>query len=983
MKRIKKWIVTAIAALTVGCCAVGMSACGTEEHVHTWGAPVTTNATCDENGSIVKTCECGSTNTTVIPSFGHVYSQGKCTRCGEIDANWKEETPKEEGPVVSHTHTFGEKKLVQEATCTSGSVYVSECTDKDCDAVQQFIADDWLGHAFRKYAGQTETCLEIGWLAYEVCDRCGYSTYTELPALGHDIVAYEGKEETCVSDGWKEYEACTRCDLTTFEKIPAFGHDYKNGVCVTCGDTNHPEIWDEGTVTLEPTCVAAGIKEYVCECGAIKEEVIEPLGHDKIACDGQAVTCLNIGWNAYEYCTRCDYTTYAEIPALGHKTVSMVANAPTCENIGWNAYEYCDRCDYTTYVEIPALGHKTVSMVANAPTCENIGWEAYEYCTRCDYTTYEEIPALGHDIVTCDAQAATCENIGWNAYEYCDRCDYTTYVEIPALGHKTVSMVSNAPTCENIGWEAYEYCTRCDYTTYEEIPALGHKTIACPGKEATCLTDGYDAYEYCTRCDYTTYTVIPAFGHNWEDNVCTGCGEALFSLGLEYEASADRASYVVAGIGTCRDSNVIVPDTYDGKPVTEVKEYAFEGCTIIITVKLPDSIIKIGDKAFSGCTALIKITMPEKVEIGKDVFRGSIKVEIFIQHLLYLVEAKQATCYQAGNIEYYACSNCDKMYKDAEGEERVYDVTIPAAHNFVSGVCTKCGEVLASVKITRVDDIPYLGKFPLGTLENAIGLPAEVNVWTADGKVHSLKIQWELTNYDKSKVGTYIIEGHIQAENFIFDDGVSSKVQTSIEIVETMKGTADIVFVIDTSGSMGDEIDNVKNNIIKLAQALEQKGVSARWGLVDYSDWADVSGEDTRVITNGASNWFISVEEYKTAISGLDIRYGGDGPELAVDGLLTAMTLETRKDARTFYVLVTDANYKVNNSYGVSSMNETVDLLCKENIHVSVVTSSSYVSTYNYLVSSTGGIITSAINGDFMSVLYNDLVEKIYAEVIA
>ncbi|MBR4132474.1 MAG: S-layer homology domain-containing protein [Oscillospiraceae bacterium] len=33
------------------------------------------------------------------------------------------------------------------------------------------------------------------------------------------------------------------------------------------------------------------------------------------------------------------------------------AKAPTCTEIGWAAYQTCSRCDYTTYAELPALEH--------------------------------------------------------------------------------------------------------------------------------------------------------------------------------------------------------------------------------------------------------------------------------------------------------------------------------------------------------------------------------------------------------------------------------------------------------------------------------------------------------------------------------------------------------------------------------------------------------------------------------------------------
>ncbi|MCQ5178158.1 hypothetical protein, partial [Faecalibacterium prausnitzii] len=83
-----------------------------------------------------------------------------------------------------------------------------------------------------------------------------------------------------------------------------------------------------------------------------------------------------IGWDAYETCSRCDYTTYAELPAQ-HDLRHHAAKAPTCTGIGWDAYDTCSRCDYTTtYVELPALNHALEQHEAQAPTCTEIGWDA-------------------------------------------------------------------------------------------------------------------------------------------------------------------------------------------------------------------------------------------------------------------------------------------------------------------------------------------------------------------------------------------------------------------------------------------------------------------------------------------------------------------------------------------------------------------------------------------------------------------------------
>ncbi len=451
-----------------------------------------------------------------------------------------------------------------------------------------------------------------------------------------------------------------------------------------------------------------------------------------------------------------------------------------------------------------------------------------------------------------------------------------------------------------------------------------------------------------------------------------------YSLGLDYFLNG-RGDYSVGGMGDCKDKDVIIPEEYEGLPVTGIGKEAFKGKDIV-SVVIPDCVIEIGDKAFENCSALMTIVMPENIGIGRDVFRGSIHVELVVNHNLTYVPAKEATCEKAGNIEHYVCDHCDNYYADKKAKEQIYEVEIPAAHNFVDGRCTKCGRAQDSLLIVSVDEIPYLGKFALGTMENAIGLPETVNAQTADGNTHELSVKWELSDYDKATVGAYEIRGHVQAGALIFADGVSDEVVAQIEIVEYMKGTADIVFVVDITGSMGDEIDNVKENIIAFAQKLDEVGVSARFGLVDYRDIT--CGEPTNISMNGTSPWYINAEEYKSAIGSIIVNGGGDFEETAIDGLMAATTLETRKDVRTFYVLVTDATHKVDNGYGVADMNQTTSILAEKNVCVSVVAPTEHQSDYSVLTDATEGVMAN-IYDEFMNVLYNELIAKIHADVIA
>ncbi len=259
----------------------------------------------------------------------------------------------------------------------------------------------------------------------------------------------------------------------------------------------------------------------------------------------KAPTCTEIGWDAYDTCSRCDYTTYAELPALNHDLKQHAAKAATCTEKGWDAYEACSRCDYTTRKEIPALNHDFVHHDAQAPTCTEKGWNAYETCSRCDYTTYAELPAQ-HDLRQHEAQAPTCTEIGWDAYETCSRCDYTTRKELPALNHALEQHAAKAPTCTEIGWNAYEACSRCNYTTtYQELPALNHDLEQHAAKAPTCTEIGWDAYDTCSRCNYTTYAELPALNHDYQ--------------AVTVEPTCETDGYTIFTCSRCKDSYTADP----------------------------------------------------------------------------------------------------------------------------------------------------------------------------------------------------------------------------------------------------------------------------------------------------------------------------------------------------------------------------------------------------------------------------------------
>ena len=342
-----------------------------------------------------------------------------------------------------HTHTAGspveENKV--EATCVVDGSYdlVTYCSSCGQEMTREHKVLTARGHALVQHSAKAATCTEVGWSAYETCSRCDYTTYQEIPATGHLHTATREenrKEASCTEDG--SYDLVTYCTDDNFEL-------------------------------------------------SREKKSIAPTGHNIVHHAAKEATCTEVGWNAYDTCSKCDYTTYVEIPATGHlhtETKEENRKEPTCTEDGsYELVTYCldeDHKEVSREVKtIKARGHALIRHSAKAPTCTKPGCNAYEECVRCDYTTYVEIPATGHRntyVKEENKHNVTCTEDGsYDLVTYCSDCNTvvsTEHITTPALGHDLIHHEAKAPTATEVGWEAYDTCSRCDYSTYVEIEPL-------------------------------------------------------------------------------------------------------------------------------------------------------------------------------------------------------------------------------------------------------------------------------------------------------------------------------------------------------------------------------------------------------------------------------------------------------------------------------------------------------------------------------
>ena len=506
------------------------------------------------------------------------------------------------------------------------------------------------------------------------------------------------------------------CDLCG-EKLSNCADDNNDHNCDVCGEklTNCADGNNDHKCDLcrkKLTDCADNNNDHDCDiCGKGQSKHADNNSdHNCDICGKKITNCVDD--NDDHKCDVCDVIlSECEDANDDHKCDVCDAKITSC--IDNNNDRVCDVCE--NMIGSVGLSYS----ISNSKTCTITGIGT---CTDTDIVIPTEID--GYRVVRIAEKAFfECSSITSVIIP-----DSVTYIGAIAF-HKCQSLESiNIPDGVELIY-SYTFAT-CPALTSITIPNgvrnIYHNSFrSCRSLESITISDSvttiqYDAFRDCPNLSSINYngTIEQwqsiTFGENWNnntghyiiyctdgniysncvddngDNTCDICGASLesgnnYSSGLEYSVNSDGTTCTITGIGTCTDTELIIPEEIDGYRVTKISNNAFANNEIITSVLIPDSVYSIGSKAFYKCYNLETINIPYGItSINNSTFwRCKKLVSIDIPETVTSIggsafyDCENLSCVNGGwgiaSVSSYAFGECDKL-QDADFIEGVLHI---------------------------------------------------------------------------------------------------------------------------------------------------------------------------------------------------------------------------------------------------------------------------------------------------------------------
>ena len=143
-------------------------------------------------------------------------------------------------------------------------------------------------------------------------------------------------------------------------------------------------------------------------------------------------------------------------------------------------------------------------------------------------------------------------------------------------------------------------------------------------KELVTITIGFsisnigrDAFKYCDKIDYNVYDNAYYIGNNDNPYVVL---MKVKNKGITSCNINDKCNHIYQNaFENCSDlKDLIIPNS-----IISIGSNAFSSCSNLTTIYIPNSVISINDNAFTNCRKMTSVNIPDSViEIGANAFKG-------------------------------------------------------------------------------------------------------------------------------------------------------------------------------------------------------------------------------------------------------------------------------------------------------------------------------------------------------------------------
>ena len=121
-------------------------------------------------------------------------------------------------------------------------------------------------------------------------------------------------------------------------------------------------------------------------------------------------------------------------------------------------------------------------------------------------------------------------------------------------------------------------------------------------------------YPYWTATDvWTDEWTDPDTGYTWTYRINGDTAEIFCYDESLMDYGGRTAYYGRTAISPYPTGSMTVPSMLGGKPVTRIGNFAFNSCSGLTSVTIPDGVTSIGDGAFYCCSSLTSVTIPDSV----------------------------------------------------------------------------------------------------------------------------------------------------------------------------------------------------------------------------------------------------------------------------------------------------------------------------------------------------------------------------------